>query len=112
MRIRMLARSLAVSAVVVGLAGAGAGVASAQAAQPKSGKSCCTKAYYNKSFNKIHKENNKLHKSFNKIHKTWNKIDVDVDVENKINSRVSGNKYTEISPSSTVVFGPLQSYNR
>ncbi|WP_326798036.1 hypothetical protein OG946_23810 [Streptomyces sp. NBC_01808] len=111
MRIRMLARSLAVSAVVVGLAGAGA--ASAQAsAHPKSGKPCCSKSYYNKSFNKIHKENNKFHKSFNKIHKTWNKVDVDVDIENKINSRVSGNKYTEISPSATVVFGPLQSFNR
>lgn len=110
MRIRMLARSLAVGAVVVGLAGAGAASAQASAA-PKHGKSCCSKEYYNKSFNKIHKENNKFHKSFNKkVHKTWNKVDIDVE-NNVTNSRISGNKYTEISPSATVVFGPLQSFN-
>jgi hypothetical protein len=92
MRIRKLARSLAVGALVVGLAGVGA--ASAQAgANPKSGK----QAYSNKSFDKIYR--------------TWIKNDVKVDVDNKINSRVSGNRYTEISPSASVRFGPLQSYN-
>ncbi|GAA2124572.1 hypothetical protein [Streptomyces synnematoformans] len=97
MRIRTIVRSVAASALVIGLAGAGA--ASAQATpHGKHGKQCCSK-WYNQEISK-------------KINKTWNKTEVDVEVENNINNRVSSNKYTEISPVAVVHFGPLQSYDR
>ncbi|MFW6694777.1 hypothetical protein [Streptomyces sp. MAR4 CNX-425] len=96
MRIRTLARSLAAGALVIGLAGVGA--ASAQATgHPKHDK-CCAK-WYNQEISK-------------KINKTWNKTEVEVEVENTFNNRVSSNRYTEVSPSASVHFGPMQSYDR
>ncbi|WP_407560789.1 hypothetical protein [Streptomyces sp. 184] len=103
MRIRTLARSLATGALVIGLAGVGA--ASAQATgHPKHDKQCCSK-WYNQEISK---------KINNEIQKTWNntEVEVEVEVENNINNRVSGNQYTEISPSTSIHFGPLQSYDR
>ncbi|WP_181788244.1 hypothetical protein [Streptomyces phytophilus] len=99
MRIRTLTRSLAAGALVIGLAAVGA--ASAQAtSHPKHDKQCCSKWYNQEISKKINTE----------VHKTWNKTEVEVDVDNNINNRVSGNSYTEISPSASVHFGPQQSY--
>lgn len=101
MRIRTFARTLAAGALVIGLAAVGA--ASAQATgHPKHDKQCCTKWFNQEISKEINSE----------IHKTWNKVEVEVEVENNINNRVSGNSYTEISPSSSVHFGSQQSDDR
>ncbi|AUH40943.1 hypothetical protein [Streptomyces sp. CMB-StM0423] len=101
MRIRTLARSLAASALVIGLAGVGA--ASAQAtSHPKHDKQCCSKWFNQEISKKINTE----------VHKKWNKTEVEIDVDNNINNRVSGNKYTEINPTASVQFGSQQSHNR